>query len=88
MAIHELRTYRLAPGPASMSMAKIFHGDGRTDYRAALRAAGIPFMAGWRTASIAAGAAEEFVWLRAFENGIHKRRRATASTVPNYGRKS
>ena len=72
MAIHELRTYRLARGAGIDAMARFFHGDGRTDYRAALREAGIPFVAGWRTASIAAGAAEEFVWIRAFENGIHK----------------
>jgi NIPSNAP protein len=74
MTIHELRTYRLVPGAKLEELLRFFHRDGTTDYRAALRKAGIRFIGAWRTA----GRSDELVWIRSFEDAADKERACKA----------
>jgi NIPSNAP protein len=70
--IHELRAYRLVSGAAAADLVRFFHRDGKSDYHAALRSAGIPMLAAW-SAIRPAGDPAEVVWLRAFESESHKK---------------
>ncbi len=68
MGLHELRTYRVAPGASVDELIQFFRRDGQTDYRVALREAEIAFAGAWRTA----GRADELVWIRAFRSAAEK----------------
>lgn len=72
MTIHELRHFRLAPGVPFERMLQFFQRDGRTDLRAALRAAGIPVLGAWRRTNPTKPEQAEFLWFRAFESPAHK----------------
>lgn len=72
MAVHELRIYKLKPGVSNSEFIRYMHSDGKTDIRANLRDAGIPFIGAWKTTNRAPGDSEEFVWLRAFESAEAK----------------
>jgi hypothetical protein len=73
--IHELRTYRMANGAGAAAMESFFcesaPGSPGGGYRDALRDAKIPFLGAWRAAQ--PDGAEDFVWIRAFENEDHKK---------------